>query len=373
MRDHTEQARLALEESRLQVSARQFEAAAQSCRRGLTAAQPIIDRDLVSSLNEQLRIAGQGQAIDDLDGLVCRLRYLYGAGDVPASTRSHIEVACRRLWAERMRLIWRARDSAIASLEEDLADLAILWADLRVRFALPQERAAVLKEAISLLDEARALCPANPILVWDRARYLHQNAEGALPPGANEPPSALGPVKGRGQNDDGALPPARSAWEHYALGRCLLRDGDMVRASMAFQRAVALEPAGLWPNFYEGLCAFAQGRYDDAALAFTVCLPLARDSTCLYNRALALAALGKLARARDDLDLCLQSNDAWAAAWLERGKVYYRLKAYPEAERDFRRALVHGAQPGQVQPWLGRLKAAPRREASSLFADDHAR
>src|SRR5262249_21722113 len=61
VRDHTEQARLALEESRLQLSAGQFATAEQSCRRGLAAAHPVIDRDLVASLDRQLRVAGQGQ------------------------------------------------------------------------------------------------------------------------------------------------------------------------------------------------------------------------------------------------------------------------------------------------------------------------
>jgi tetratricopeptide (TPR) repeat protein len=153
-----------------------------------------------------------------------------------------------------------------------------------------------------------------------------------------------------------------------------LRDGDMVRASQSFQRAVALEPTGLWPNFYEGLCAYDEGRYDDAALAFTVCLPAARDSSiCLYNRALALAALGKLARAREDLDACLRSNRSWAAAWLERGKLDYRLNTYAEAERDFREALARGADPGQVESWLGRLKSARRRGNSAPLAGNSTR
>jgi serine/threonine protein kinase len=372
VREHSEQARLALQESRLQISARQFEAAAQSCRRGLAAAQPFIDGDLVASLNKQVRIADQGQAMDDLHGLVCRLRYLYGAADVPASTRSQIDYACRRLWKQRMRLVSRARDSGIVAslqpLEEDLADLAILWADLRVRFALPHERTAVHEEAISLLDQAHELCPGNPVLVWDRSRYRDAISTVALSTSTNV---CAARASGLGERE---LPQARTAWEHYALGRSLLRDGDMLRASQSFQHAVALEPTGLWPNFYEGLCAYDQGRYDDAALAFTVCLPAARDpSTCLYNRALALAALGKLPRARQDLDACLRCKEAWAAAWLERGKLDYRLKMYAEAERDFREALSRGVDPSQVQSWLGRLKPAPRRGNSALFAGDSAR
>jgi tetratricopeptide (TPR) repeat protein len=359
IREHSEQARLALEDSRLEFAARQFAAAAQSCRRGLAAAHPIIDHDLIASLDEQLRLAGQGQATDDLHGLVSRLRYLYGATDVPASTRVRIEEGCGRLWKDRAQLVSRARNpftvGSFEHLEEDLSDLAILWADLRVRLAPPAERAQAREQAITLLDQAHHLCPPNPILVWDRSRYAREN----LLPGAALPP---------------ILPQARTAWEHYALGRSLLRDGDLVRASLSFEKAVALEPSGLWPNFYLGLCAFDQARYDDAAIAFTVCLPVTDDpSTCLYNRALAFAALGKLPRAREDLDACLRTNDGWAAAWLERGKVDYRLKDYLQAEQDFRKAISGGANPDQIRPWLARLRPGERTVGSSLFAGDRRR
>src|SRR5262249_52787301 len=148
-----------------------------------------IDHDLVASLDQQLRIAGQGQAMEDLHGLVCRLRYLYGAADVPASSRSQIDRTCRRLWKERKRLVSRAHDpvtvTSMEPLEEDLADLAILWADLRVRFAQADERQAILEEALSLLDDAHELCPANPILTWDRDRYLRSISRVALSMAAN--------------------------------------------------------------------------------------------------------------------------------------------------------------------------------------------
>ena len=36
------------------------------------------------------------------------------------------------------------------------------------------------------------------------------------------------------------------------------------RAADMLRRAVRLQPQGLWPHFYEGVCAYRLGRYDDA-------------------------------------------------------------------------------------------------------------
>jgi len=55
---------------------------------------------------------------------------------------------------------------------------------------------------------------------------------------------------------------------------------------------VRLDPAGRWPNFYHGLCAYCLGRHEDAVAAFSVCIGAAPDSPdAYYHRALAHAAL----------------------------------------------------------------------------------
>jgi len=131
--------------------------------------------------------------------------------------------------------------------------------------------------ALVVLDQAEALFGPSPVLDEERMCY------GAP---RRQPPAA-----------------ARTAWEHYALGRTLLRAGQLERAEKEVAEAVRLQPQGLWPNFYQGQCAYRRGRYADAVTAFSVCIGAAPDAAgCFYNRSLALAALGRTEQARHDFD-----------------------------------------------------------------------
>jgi tetratricopeptide (TPR) repeat protein len=95
--------------------------------------------------------------------------------------------------------------------------------------------------------------------------------------------------------------PPRTAWEHDAVGRVLLAAGEVTQAEAAFERALALRPQDLWPNFHQGVCAFRLSRFHDAVNAFRICVALAPDrAECFYNRALAHAALSDdIAASRD--------------------------------------------------------------------------
>ena len=68
-----------------------------------------------------------------------------------------------------------------------------------------------------------------------------------------------------------------------------------------------LQPQGLWPNFYQGLCAYRLGRYERAVTAYSVCIGAAPEAAgCFYHRALAFAALGRTEQAREDFDQALR-------------------------------------------------------------------
>jgi tetratricopeptide (TPR) repeat protein len=82
---------------------------------------------------------------------------------------------------------------------------------------------------------------------------------------------------------------------------------------------VQMEPQGLWPNFYQGVCAYRQGQFVDAASAFGVCIGAAPDAAgCYYNRALAFAALGRTDSALRDYDQALRLNATLATPALEK-------------------------------------------------------
>src|SRR5207237_1086985 len=154
------------------------------------------------------------------------------------------------------------------------------------------------------------------------------------------------------------------------LGRRLLRgargpdrSADLKRAAAAFDEAVRLEPKGVWPTFYQGVCAFELKRYEDAVLAFTACIALASPNErpgCLYNRARTYEAggrierapagpgRGRMQRALADYTRALELDPTLAPAALNRGLLRYHAKRYPEALRDIENALRHGASPAVV-------------------------
>ena len=59
--------------------------------------------------------------------------------------------------------------------------------------------------------------------------------------------------------------------------------GDLAGAADEFQAALDLRPQDFWPNFYQGLCAYQLGRFDDAIDAFRVCIALAPEGTTPWS------------------------------------------------------------------------------------------
>src|SRR5262249_35178818 len=123
-------------------------------------------------------------------------------------------------------------------------------------------------------------------------------------------PPAPSPMKGEGEQSTPLLPSWERGsggegdpWPHYALARALLRSGEVDRAAAEAERAVQLQPPGLWPIFSPGWCAYPRGGYAAAVTAFSFCIGAAPDAAGgYYNRALAFAALGQLTEARRDDD-----------------------------------------------------------------------
>jgi serine/threonine protein kinase/tetratricopeptide (TPR) repeat protein len=296
-RQERRKAELALAEGREQLEGRDYAAALGTFRRGLESAENLpFCGDLVNSLREDLRQAQRAVAAGELSHVTDRLRATFGA-DSPTSAQSReLEGYCRRFWEQRHRIAERIAGYPSAEferqIETDLLDLAILWADLRVRLATGDDVARARREALAILDEAETF--AGPSAVVDLERQVHAAALGM---------------------DEAALDARyhavertpRSAWEHFALGRALLRLGRLDEAAAQFDTAIDLEPRALWSNCYQGRCAYERGQFTDAAIAFTACAVLAPDSGwCVYNRGLAFAKQGDTERAQRDFDRALK-------------------------------------------------------------------
>ena len=77
---------------------------------------------------------------------------------------------------------------------------------------------------------------------------------------------------------------SQSVWERIALGRGLLRQREPEQALEYLKQALELEPHNPWSNYYYGLCADSLERYEEAALAFSVCVGAAPQlAGCYYS------------------------------------------------------------------------------------------
>jgi tetratricopeptide (TPR) repeat protein len=223
-------------------------------------------------------------AAAELHRLADRARFLYGADRLPTAGQAEFTAGCRAFWNDRDRIVDRLRTTGTAVLDPavraDLIDLAICCANAEAN-------------GLGVLDQAEAIVGPSPVL------ELERRLRGA--PAAN-----------------GTPPPAKTAWEHYALGRALLRTGDLERAAAETDEAVRLEPQSLWPNYYQGVCAYRRGQFADAAAAFGVCIGAAPDAAgCYVNRALAFAALGRTEAALRDYDRSLRLDATLTSPVLE--------------------------------------------------------
>jgi tetratricopeptide (TPR) repeat protein len=317
-RVHTVEA--ALNQGRAYLQSHQPHEAAQVLRQGLALADFLPGtRSWRRVLDEELARALREEKTAELHRLAELVRFRYGLAPPPAEEGQ----ALLRLG----QAIWQARDTFARPLshhqpsgsdrtvQTDLMDLVVVWADLRVRFAPAGEVAEARSEALEVLDEAEALLGPSPSLQRDRRAYAV-----ALGLSDSSLPSSVEP---------------QSAWEHYDLGRSYLRSGELGRAAEQFQLGIDLRPQDFWLNFYQGLCAYRLGRFDPAVNAFRVCIALAPETTeCYYNRALAYQSLGCLDEALADYDRALSLNAMLTDAALNRGIIHYRQGRHADAVAD---------------------------------------
>jgi tetratricopeptide (TPR) repeat protein len=285
------------------------------------------------------------QRTEELHSLTDEMRLLYGTDRAAPGSTALLEKSCRALWERRHFLLDHLGSDSPATKETvrlDLLDLAILWPDLRVRRCGPAEIEEARREALEVLDQAEALLGPSVVLYRQRAQLARALGREDLAEAAARQLLDCAP---------------RTAWEHYALGRSLLqsagpRSGELDRAAEEFRAALGLQPDGLWPRFYQGVCAYRRGLYEDAVLAFTVCVALApaprERAACLYNRARSYAAWDRADRARADYDEALVLDPGLAPAALNRGILHYRARRYPQSLRDLNRALALQANPAVV-------------------------
>ena len=296
--------------------------------------------DLADAFAAKRQEVRRAQLAGELHRTADGLRFLCDPDALSAAGAAELNAACRRLWDARQDLAGpdeKDNSESADAVRTDLRDLAVLWVSLRERAPGSHEAA---NEELAVLDEAEAMFGPSPVLGYERARF--RPAAGA---------------------DD--LPP-RTAWDHYALARVLLDDGKTEQAAAELEQAVAQQPQGFWPNFYEGVCAYRRSLFPEAEASFRVCVALHPETApCYYNHGLAQAALGRADRARADYDRALQLDVGMGAAWLNRGVLNYQQKREDEALNDLLQALAHGADPAAVHYNLALTRHARREDAEA--------
>ncbi len=303
--------------------------ATTTARHGLVLAAGLSGTDeLAAGLARMLKQAERLAISRDLTMLVDRLRFGFGMDSLPVAELKTLESRCRLFWDNRQMILERLSGEGFetsSTAATDLLDLALLWTDIRIRLAPAGDEASAREETMRALEEAKTLFGPS-IVLWQRIR-AHADAIGA-------------------EMTETELPPARTAWEHYALGRIFWQAGDLDRAATSFRAACTIQPQGFWPNFYAGLCAYKQKNYLDAATAFSVCIGAdSNRAVCFFNRGLAWSALEHDDQALQDYDRAFQLDPKLSAAVLNRGLLHYRKQRFSEAVSDLRRALELGADP----------------------------
>jgi tetratricopeptide (TPR) repeat protein len=168
---------------------------------------------------------------------------------------------------------------------------------LHVRLAPAEQCDQARREALQVLTQAEVELGNSVGLSLERQTYAE-----AL---------GLSDEARRASDRAGRLEP-HTVWEHYAVGRSLLRAGKREAAAAQFQRAVDLEPQAFWPNFYAGICAYRLQNHEAALAAFSACVALAPDKAeCFSNRGLAYRALGREDLAARDFE-CAQRLDSFS-------------------------------------------------------------
>jgi serine/threonine protein kinase/Flp pilus assembly protein TadD len=361
VRQQLSKAETALREGRDLLRQNELAAALGALKQGIALAEDLpFSHRLVQQLQQQLRLAERIEAGRELHLFVERVRVLEGTDLPPLRESQSISSHCRSFWEKRDLIIKRLALEPTPELKQqfqnDLLDLAILWTQLRERLAQVGEIDAVYQEALEVLAQAETTFGPSGVIFLERQRLA----------------GTLGLTEiAREAARQASLHPPQTPWEHYALGRALLRAGETTLAKDQFQHALDLQPQGLWPHFYWGKCAFQLEQYEDAVSAFTACVALAPDRAwCVYNRGLAYEALGRLGEALRDYDRALDLDTRLAPAALNRGMLHYREQRYASALADLTRALDSGAKPAVIHYDRALVQLAQGDRAAALASLD---
>jgi tetratricopeptide (TPR) repeat protein len=319
VRARAKMAETALRDGQLQMSQGEWEGASRTLDRGLAVARglPWHD-DLATELRHEAgqvvlarRALKAAATRRTLHQLADQIRSFGGANAGTAITAPALEPACLLFWENRWQIIAKLvgpnERLVDAGAKADLLDLAIFLADMQDDLAARPLHDH--SKSVEILNQALALVGPSPALDTElERRDANVNRTERVP---------------------------QTAWECLAVGRARFKEGQFSRAASYFEEAVRLEPHGLWPNFLHGQCCYRQGRYTEAAMAFSICIGADPDSWgCFHNRSMAFAALEQFRLALADCERALQLEPDAVEPHLQRALLRVHLGDFAGAYTD---------------------------------------
>jgi serine/threonine protein kinase len=349
-RDRVQSAEALLLESEREFNSRNYSISIRDAQAGIGDVRwfPWLS-DLKSRLTVLLKSAERARAVSAVHDLVEQLRFL-DEQNVSPQKLTEIAAGCRKIWEARDSLsapaIAKSDDQVekplVEQLRLDLLDLAILSARLEIRIAASSGAAAsgTHRRAAQILTEARQVCGPSPILDLEE-RDLKEAAEKTHRLQTQPPPAVS------------------TAWEHYAVGRWLVRHEAWDEAEQQFEEALKLEPEHFWARYQTMRMDFQLKRFDESLHSADVCVALApQQAECRFNRGLCRQALSDDRGALDDFDKALRLDPTLAAASLARGELMLRKDRLTDAEADFLSAIAHGCRPADGYFQMAQLSIA---------------
>lgn len=331
------EAELGLEEAQAELEAGRFPWATSSLERSMSLAARLPWRSkLLRDLEAAEAVAKQGVLVQQLHSLAEQFRAMYGAEAVSRQQTRQLRDDAQRIWQQRrwlLKPVTKHHYWSAAEVKQDLIDLAIFLADVRLQTATAEERSQAVRDGLNLLADAEYLIGKRLVLSREQERFARLIGDEQTAATAAKKAAALQPA---------------SAWEHYALGRTAFTAGDLDLADEHFRAAVDMSPEELWPQFYHGRAAYELQHYEEAKTAFSVCVALAPRAVSYHYRGLACLHLGQLRRAEADFDRAIQMDAGLTAAFVDRAMLALREQRYDAALADLSRAATEHADAARI-------------------------
>lgn len=226
-----------------------------------------------AAVNEQTKRDRSQRLAGNLRQVVDRLRWLSAKDSLDLQAAKSVDATCRQIWEHRVQFLGEAgRENESSGLRDDLAEMAVLWAEARVALASQGRKDQALADAIESLATAERELGNQPVLSFAGQRLGAQR-------------SGI-PLK--------QLPTLRTAREHGLVGRLLLHDGRTAEALEHLRRGAAQSPGDFWVQFSLGQAAERFGQTEEAIAAYSASIALAPERPeCRWRRAAVYQKSGR--------------------------------------------------------------------------------